>query len=671
MITILNKPYTTQPIKIQPVYNGLGFVVDSNKKAVPNFRYIAEIYADSTKIGELKHNPDISASNYGIFDIGRIVENYIDYDLAPTSLQSQNFSNMPYSLAPYYIRFGEEFSRISALTAVANGTGANAGKLRITTPYQHNLSSGDRIQLIGTSVATYNTWSPVTVINTTQFIMTDVNYTTAASVSDAYFIQGETITAWSQYTGADGAFYLRLTVKVNSSFNVGDLIQIRQDRKNQSGATVAVVNTNYENVEWTIVSKVSGPTTTQLNTNVPYGANIASNIWGSIISRNNFVILNQISTQNDGAYAFGGVAQYDTFLTYSVAPYIFNATQSLNQFLTTNPNRELDICKDEYFTLAYFGQNIIKITQPTNIGNRRIRVETYSTPNGLTYSATSIFSDSSISAGKLGLTFSGNLSNDLTTGSELTLYHNAGQLNTTILKSSASGGNTGIILDTPYVIYTGSYIKITTKIKQYDALLASNMGQIGVGPLNLNLASTEINDGTCFKYKVYSILYGSNSFLSTTWSETWTFNIKDCCKTGYQFTWLGELGTFEYFTFDGRLDKLRSIEKQDWRRHLKEYKQAQGYTYNMGDRGITTFNTKSFDEWTIRSRFLTQKELDWLVYIYESPEVYLINGGNLIPITITNTEVNLFNKANVGEMGRIYYYTITFRLSNDRVIQRG
>ena len=78
MITILNRPYDGQTIKVGPVYNGLGFVVDSNKKSVPNFRYIAEIYADTVKVGELRHNPDISALNYGIFDCGRILENYIE-----------------------------------------------------------------------------------------------------------------------------------------------------------------------------------------------------------------------------------------------------------------------------------------------------------------------------------------------------------------------------------------------------------------------------------------------------------------------------------------------------------------------------------------------------------------------------------------------------------------
>jgi hypothetical protein len=578
---------------------------------------------------------------------------------------------MPFSLAPYYIRFGEEFSRISALTSVANGTGANAGKLRITTPYQHNLTTGDRVQLIGTSISSYNNYSPVVVLNTTQFIMTDINFTSAASVSEAYFIQGEAITGWGQYTGADGAFYLRLTVKPNSTFNVGDLIQIRQDRKNQSGTTVAVVNSNYENVEWTIVSKVSASSYTYLNTNVPYGINIASNIFGSVISRNNYVIFNQISTQNDNSYTFGGVAQYDTFLTYSIAPYVFSSTQSQNQFLSLN-NREIDICRDEYFTLPYMGTNIIKIIQPTNIGSRRIRIETHSTPNGLTYSASSISSDSSVSSGRLGLSFSQNLSTHLTEGSELTLFHNSGQLNTTILKSTTTSGLTSIILDTPYVLYSGSYILITTKIKRYDALMAQNMAQIGVGPKNLNLASTEINDGSCFKYKVYSILYGANNFLSTIWSETWTFNIKEnCCKEKWQICFLGEMGTFEYFTFDGRLDESRSIEKQDWRRHLKEYRAGSGYSYAMRDRGITTYNTKSFEEWTLRSRFLNQKELDFLSYIYESPEVYLINDGNLIPITLIDSEVNLFNKRNVGEMGRIYYYTITFRLSNDRVIQRG
>ena len=71
-ITILNRPYDGLVAKINPVYNGLGFVVNSDKKQVNNFRYISEIYANNIKVGELRHNPDIS-NNTTIASFGSLV----------------------------------------------------------------------------------------------------------------------------------------------------------------------------------------------------------------------------------------------------------------------------------------------------------------------------------------------------------------------------------------------------------------------------------------------------------------------------------------------------------------------------------------------------------------------------------------------------------------------
>ena len=672
MITILNRPYDGLTTKINPVYNGLGFVVNSDKKLITNFKYIAEIYVNSGKIGELRHNPDISANNYGQFDFGRVIENYISYDIAPT-IPSTSISNMSNSLVPYYIRFGEEFSRIGSMTSVISYSGATyTGKLRITVSGTHNLETGDRVLLQGLSVSGYNTWSKVYKINSNSFIATDITYTTPTNVNDAYFISGEEITLWSSYVGSDGANYLQIRTKLNSSFNVGDMIQVRQDRKNTSGTTVAVVNSQYENTEWTITSKINSSTYTTLKTNIPYGAAVASNIYGSIISRNNFVIYNLLSTQNDGSWAWNGTKQWDEVLSWTPSPYIF--TSSSSHFLTSNPNKEMNVCLSDYFTLPYWGLNIIKTADATNYASNKIRIETWSNPPASpTYAATSIASDSTITSTRLRVQYAGaNITSVMTAGSPITFTHSGGSISGTILRSYYSGTTTYVITDIAYSAYTGpNSITIIKQVRRYDRTPANLMGQIGVGPANLNF--TEINDGSCYEYKVFAIKYGANNYLYTIKGETWTFTLADCnCKPNIKLVWLNELGGFDYFTFDGRVDKVRNIEKSNFKRKLKSYKSGSGYTFTYGDRGLTTYNTQSFDVWTARTRFLTQSELNWLSYIYDSTEVYILkDNATLLPITLTNTDAQLFDKNNVGDMGRLYYYTIEFRPSNDRVIQRG
>jgi hypothetical protein len=70
---------------------------------------------------------------------------------------------------------------------------------------------------------------------------------------------------------------------------------------------------------------------------------------------------------------------------------------------------------------------------------------------------------------------------------------------------------------------------------------------------------------------------------------------------------------------------------------------------------------------------LTQEKIEWLSWIYESPEVYWLDETNnkLHPIVIKATDVDIPNKQNAGDAGHLYIYTIEFETAYDRVIQRG
>lgn len=64
-------------------------------------------------------------------------------------------------------------------------------------------------------------------------------------------------------------------------------------------------------------------------------------------------------------------------------------------------------------------------------------------------------------------------------------------------------------------------------------------------------------------------------------------------------------------------------------------------------------------------------EIDWLWSIVESPEVYILDGNYKIPITVNDGEYSVPDKRFVGEQGNLYYLTLEYVLSNERVIQRG
>ena len=665
-ITILNRPYDGLVAKINPVYNGLGFVVNSDKKQVNNFRYISEIYANNIKVGELRHNPDISNNNYGMFDVGRILESYLSYNL---TWNVSTGTSTPKALIDYYINFGEEFSRVGIINSwTSYGGYPYAGKVRVGCSKPHNLVTGDRVLIEGSTNALYNGYKNVLYISTTAFVLTDTNFTGSTNISTMYFVQGEKINLFTSYVGADGVTYVMLKVKQSTSshttgFSIGDTFTITYD----SPSTL----TQYLNIEWTITGISQTTSYAYLKTNIPYTSAISSTVTGSIISRNNFVLLNKFSTKNDNAKTFNGVTQYENFLNWTPTPYLMFGTASVGQYLTERPDNELNVCSDDYMTLSMFGRANYSSFYPTSPVLKTI-CETHSTP---TLSALSGTINNVAGPAPYGQVLT------ITVGS--TTGYNAGDYITVI--NGINPPYTGRVLSltstviTTDIYYLGGSVPgctiVQSEVVKFRVITTpATRCDIPVGPKNLSYI--EITNGTCFKYFIYEV----NNSVSSWWlyqkySETWTFNLECACSRNKKFTlmWLNELGGWDYYNFTMRSDKGRKIDKQRFTRHLKSYQGAAGYKYTLGQRGSTTYNVVSNDNYIVRTDWINQPYLDWLSYLYESPEVYWIDEttSKIYPIDITNTEVELFNKINRGDTGTLYKYEVNFMLSNSRVIQRG
>lgn len=666
MITIKNRPYDGLIAKINPVYNGLGFVIDSDKKQVNNFRYIAEIYTNNIKVGELRHNPDISNNNYGMFDFGRIIESYISYNL---NWDITTGTTTPKTLLDYYINFGEEFSRVGSIkTWSSYGGSPYVGKVRVECNKPHNLLTGDRILIEGSTNPLYNGYKDILYISTTAFVLTDVDFTGSTNISTMFFIQGEKINLFSTYIGADGLNYVQLKVKQSTSshitsFSVGDAITIKYD----SPSTLV----QYLNIEWSIlsISQLSGYA--YLKTNIPVGTAISSITTGSVISRNNFILKNRFSTKNDNAKTFNGVVQYENFLNWTPTQYLMFGTASPGQYLTNRPDNELNVCSDDYMTLSAFGKLNYLPFYPTAPTLKTI-CETHSTP---TLSA--LIGDINNVAGPAPygqvLTITVASSTGYNPGDYITVING---INPPYIGRVLSLTSTIIKTD---IYYLGGFVAgctiVQTDVVKYRVITTpTTKNDIPVGPKNLSY--TEITNGTCYKYYIYAVGTSISSWwLYQKYSETWTFNLDCNCSRNKKFTlvWLNELGGFDYYNFTMRSDKGRKIDKQRFTRHLKSYKGVGGLSYKMGERGSTTYNVSSNDNYIVRTDWINQPYLDWLSYLYESPEVYWIDEewSKIYPIDITNGEVELFNKVNRGDTGTLYKYGVNFVLSNSRVIQRG
>lgn len=71
-MSILGSPTTAAS-----AHNDLFFVIDSTNKAQPNFKYIVDVYVNSNKVATLKNRPNPAYTNYGVFNVNKVVQAYL------------------------------------------------------------------------------------------------------------------------------------------------------------------------------------------------------------------------------------------------------------------------------------------------------------------------------------------------------------------------------------------------------------------------------------------------------------------------------------------------------------------------------------------------------------------------------------------------------------------
>lgn len=142
-------------------------------------------------------------------------------------------------------------------------------------------------------------------------------------------------------------------------------------------------------------------------------------------------------------------------------------------------------------------------------------------------------------------------------------------------------------------------------------------------------------------------------------SETLTFDVDTKCYKydGVQFLWLGELGTYETYTFRAKDIKTYNIERDESR---KNYYRIIGsnYTYFVGDRGRSIVNLKTTEEHRVFSGWIDTEVSENLMELYSSPEVYIIRNSNIYPIIITTKEIE--EKTKLNNEGKIFFHTIGY-----------
>jgi hypothetical protein len=718
-ITITSRPYAGKKYKILPVYNGLRFTIQSSFASTPNFKYICEVWSSSNKLGELRHNPDISLFNSGVFDVGRVLEDYILWTL---SYGASDIVPAPTSAISYYLKFGEEYTRALKPSLISIWSLESVPSVKINTTREVTISpSSSRpsaVYIEGSSNTALNGFFEAYSWGNNEIIVKNSTFAagTYGDLNNITILQGEYFTGVTNWIGANGAQLTILNVKINNAsrlFKVGDKI---------FGKSVGSTMLQMENIEWTISKITNVGEIYSLYTNIPYSA-VPSNTSGFIVSRNNYQKLSLIDTQADKAVATNGVEQYDTYPDYEATPYIPNpmplsstSLPNVSKFLTKRAVRSTNICLEDYFTLSAFHPVLVD----ANIADRASgwMVELWRTTNPYSSPLTpSAIYNVNYTVGRITLEIPGNIV--VSNGSMVTVTgfkhptgfpawnaftfqsqvmasnYNVGLNKTIIVLLEPTASGTTYVTDASHLwsfkvdqmISYYPYDLVTNGVIDVNTTLPVNRVELPAGPKNL---ASKVSMSDVSKYYIFPIAKTPSYLTAITLptfsalgivpykvaGERFEF-IVNCECTKYKkwtLTWLNELGGWDWFTFDARTDKTRNIDKATFDKKLQS-------NYSYGDKGKSAYNTKSRDTWTMRSKFLSADELNWLSYIYESPEVYIIDYSQntyqsaptpkAIPVNIMNTDVELYNKVNISDRGSLYQYTIIAEAANERIVQRG
>jgi hypothetical protein len=102
----------SEPTDRAPVYSDLTYVVSTTNEAQANFRFIAVVKDGSGNIiAKLKAPILYNSTDKGVFNLSRILQNYVTYDFTLNTLQPTTCLN---SYIAYSVEFGEEYGTTPA-----------------------------------------------------------------------------------------------------------------------------------------------------------------------------------------------------------------------------------------------------------------------------------------------------------------------------------------------------------------------------------------------------------------------------------------------------------------------------------------------------------------------------------------------------------------------------
>jgi len=139
----------------------------------------------------------------------------------------------------------------------------------------------------------------------------------------------------------------------------------------------------------------------------------------------------------------------------------------------------------------------------------------------------------------------------------------------------------------------------------------------------------------------------------------------ECDYEGTRFTWLNELGGWDYNTFPFANSKSDTIDRKTYKQSFVDYSSANTYDvpYDKARRGSSIYAINYDETRVAESDWLVKEQADWLRELIESPNVYIQEGTDFLPVIIQTADYSY--KTNPRSQ-KMYRLTIVYKLANNR-----
>lgn len=207
--------------------------------------------------------------------------------------------------------------------------------------------------------------------------------------------------------------------------------------------------------------------------------------------------------------------------------------------------------------------------------------------------------------------------------------------------------------------YDSNNNNLGTSVINYIISNSYAMYDFGFGPKN-KIIDSYIPANT----KYYTIV---GREIAAPVTEKITIYIRDCDTryTNKRLKYLNRLGGWDYFDFNKRSDDTIEVSRSQYRKNL--FKNTSGsFGYSVGDRGNTTYNVNAVKKEKVRTDWLKDGEAEGLEELWTSPQVFILDGLNHIPINITTSQL----QKGKGEDFGLIRYEIEYQHSNNIFTQR-